>query len=322
MAIDWDKARHMVKFLKSFYDSTLAFSSSIKVTSNGCYNEICKIQSSVNTMSFNQDYDLREMASAMVAKFDKYWEGMEKINKILIVAGVLDPRRKMVFTKYSFELIYGNGNPKCTQMSDMVMDILRRLFRVYQDRYTNLNLQSSSVGGDENVIPATQNSQDMDVDSIDDHFLRFMVAKKTTSEVLNELDRYLKEELFVATANELGLPFDILSWWKTNSSKYPVMSLMAREVLAVPVSSVASESAFSTGSRVLDQYRSCLTPDMVETLVLTQDWLRASLRSEAMRSLDLLEEENKFMDSLEEGVLLFLRSYLTIFYMFNLSTNF
>ncbi|CAN6924387.1 unnamed protein product [Brassica oleracea] len=29
-------------------------------------------------------------------------------------------------------------------------------------------------------------------------------------------------------------------------------------------------------------------------------WLRASLRSEAMRSLDLLEEENKFMDSLEE----------------------
>uniref|UniRef100_A0A0D2ZXE8 Uncharacterized protein n=1 Tax=Brassica oleracea var. oleracea TaxID=109376 RepID=A0A0D2ZXE8_BRAOL len=39
---------------------------------------------------------------------------------------------------------------------------------------------------------------------------------------------------------------------------------------------------------------------MVETLVLTQDWLRASLRSEAMRSLDLLEEENKFMDSLEE----------------------
>ncbi|CAN7030240.1 unnamed protein product, partial [Brassica oleracea var. botrytis] len=241
MAIDWDKARHMVKFLKSFYDSTLAFSSSIKVTSNGCYNEICKIQSSVNTMSFSQDYDLREMASAMAAKFDKYWEGMEKINKILIVAGVLDPRRKMVFTKYSFELIYGNGNPKCTQMSDMVMDILRRLFRVYQDRYTNLNLQSSSVGGDENVIPATQNSQDMDVDSIDNPFLRFMVAKKTTSEVLKELDRYLKEELFVATANELGLPFDILSWWKTNSSKYPVMSLMAREVLAVPVSSVASE---------------------------------------------------------------------------------
>nr|VDD31454.1 unnamed protein product [Brassica oleracea] len=126
-------------------------------------------------------------------------------------------------------------------MSDMVMDILRRLFRVYQDRYTNLNLQSSSVGGDENVIPATQNSQDMDVDSIDNPFLRFMVAKKTTSEVLKELDRYLKEELFVATANELGLPFDILSWWKTNSSKYPVMSLMAREVLAVPVSSVASE---------------------------------------------------------------------------------
>ena len=102
----------MVKFLKSFYDSTLAFSSSINITSNGCYNEICKIQSSVENMAYSQDVDLRDMASAMTTKFAKYWEGTEKINKILIVAGILDPRRKMVFTDYSFEIIYGRGNPK------------------------------------------------------------------------------------------------------------------------------------------------------------------------------------------------------------------
>ncbi|CAF1924755.1 unnamed protein product, partial [Brassica napus] len=96
-AVDWDKTRHMVKFLKSFYDSTLAFSSSIKITSNGCYNEICKIQSSVENMAYSQDVDLKDMASAMTTKFAKYWEGTEKINKILIVAGILDPRRKMVF---------------------------------------------------------------------------------------------------------------------------------------------------------------------------------------------------------------------------------
>ncbi|CAN6861184.1 unnamed protein product [Brassica oleracea] len=90
-AVDWDKARHMVKFLKSFYDSTLAFSSSINITSNGCYNEICKIQSSVENMAYSQDVDLRDMASAMTTKFAKYLEGTEKINKILIDAGILDP---------------------------------------------------------------------------------------------------------------------------------------------------------------------------------------------------------------------------------------
>lgn len=84
------------------------------------------------------------------------------------------------------------------------------------------------------------------------------------------------------------------------------MSLVAREILAILVSTVASEYAFSIGGRILDQYISCLIVDMVEALVLTQDWLRASLRSEAMKSLDNLEEENKFIDSLEEGILLYL----------------
>lgn len=287
----------MVKFLKSFYDSTLAFSSSIKITSNGCYNEICKIQSSVENMSYSQDVDLREMASAMTAKFDKYWEGTEKINKLLIVAGILDPRRKMVFTEYSFELIYGRGNTKCKEMSKLVMDLLGRIFKVYSDRYNTLNLQDSAARDGENVTESSQECKDMEDDNFDDPFSKFMVAKRTTSEVVNELDKYLKDELYEPVENDLGLPFNLLEWWKTNSSKYPIMSLMAREVLAIPVSSVASECAFSTGSRILDQYRSCLTPEMVEALVLTQDWLRASLRSEAIKTLENLEAENQFMDS-------------------------
>jgi len=48
---------------------------------------------------------------------------------------------------------------------------------------------------------------------------------------------------------------------------------MARDVLAVIISTVASESSFSTGGRVLDAYRSRLIPSTVETLVCTRDWL-------------------------------------------------
>ncbi|KAL4589225.1 hypothetical protein LXL04_002130 [Taraxacum kok-saghyz] len=57
-------------------------------------------------------------------------------------------------------------------------------------------------------------------------------------------------------------------------ARYPVLSKMARDVLAIPVSTVASESAFSTGGRVLDSFRTSLTPRMVEALVCTQDWVR------------------------------------------------
>ncbi|CAN1319435.1 Putative AC transposase [Linum perenne] len=44
---------------------------------------------------------------------------------------------------------------------------------------------------------------------------------------------------------------------------------MARDVLAVPISSVASDSAFSTRGRVLRNFHSSLTPAIVEALIYT-----------------------------------------------------
>ena len=86
----------------------------------------------------------------------------------------------------------------------------------------------------------------------------------------NEVDVYLMEsrEPLVVSAK-----FDILSWWKLNSSKYPTLSSIARDILAAQVSTVASESAFSTSGRVLDKFRSSLHPRMVEALICLRDWL-------------------------------------------------
>ncbi|KAL4559987.1 hypothetical protein LXL04_032135 [Taraxacum kok-saghyz] len=54
---------------------------------------------------------------------------------------------------------------------------------------------------------------------------------------------------------------------------------MARDILAVPISTVASESTFSTGGRVLDSYRTSLSPKVVQALICTQDWIRKSHKS-------------------------------------------
>lgn len=87
----------------------------------------------------------------------------------------------------------------------------------------------------------------------------------------NEVEEYLLEPLEKRTGT-----FDILNWWKVNSSKYPILGLIAKDVLAMPVSTVASESAFSTGGRILNNYRSSLTPKTVEALICAQDWFRSS----------------------------------------------
>ena len=47
---------------------------------------------------------------------------------------------------------------------------------------------------------------------------------------------------------------------------------MARDFLAVPVSTVASESAFSAAGRLTDHLRSSMNAETIEALVCTKDW--------------------------------------------------
>ena len=74
-------------------------------------------------------------------------------------------------------------------------------------------------------------------------------------ELKNDVDWYLSDP-----SEELDDNFDVLAWWKANEFKYRVLSKIAQNVLAVPVSTVSSESAFSTGGGILDSFRSSLTP--------------------------------------------------------------
>lgn len=82
-----------------------------------------------------------------------------------------------------------------------------------------------------------------------------------------EMNRYLEEKRL-----NRALEIDVLAYWNTNQFRYPNLALMARDVLTIPISTVASESAFSVGGRVLDQYRSCLAHNIVESLICTRDW--------------------------------------------------
>ncbi|KAL2937776.1 putative AC transposase [Bienertia sinuspersici] len=74
---------------------------------------------------------------------------------------------------------------------------------------------------------------------------------------------------------------------------------MARDILAIPLSTVASKSAFSAGGLHLDQYRSSLTPKMTQALICSNDWLRAKESTgidmeEKLRELEEVEKGNKY----------------------------
>lgn len=129
--------------------------------------------------------------------------------------------------------------------------------------------------------------------------MRTLVAKRMKSNNCgvsaskSELEKYLAEENEEHTSK-----FNIMDWWKVNSTRFPILWCLARDVLAIPISTVASESAFSTSGRILDDFRSSLTPFMVEALVCTQDWMRRACHITN-------EEDTEELANLEEGTLQF-----------------
>ena len=123
-------------------------------------------------------------------------------------------------------------------------------------------------------------------------------------ETKSEIVKYLLDNL-----EKLGSS-DILDWWKLNASNYPILSKMARDILAILISTVASESAFSTSGRILYAFRSSLSPKTVETLVYSQNWLK---KYHTINLQEILDEVEKYED-ISQGILH--KSFGLVIYIF------
>ena len=65
---------------------------------------------------------------------------------------------------------------------------------------------------------------------------------------------------------------DVIEWWKSNSQRFSDLSSMARDLLSIPIATVAYESIFSIGSRILNKYKSHLLSENLETIICTSTW--------------------------------------------------
>nr|GMC71737.1 zinc finger BED domain-containing protein RICESLEEPER 2-like [Ipomoea batatas] len=194
---DWKNVRRLVQFLKIFYDATLAFSSYKNVTSSHCFNDICTIEANLNVFTSSRDVNMSNMAFEMKKKFDKYWEGLE-INKLLIISSVLDPRSKMGFVTICFEKLYGKDTPKCIEMKEAVMEVLRKLYEVYNA----FEMELLDVGVNVGDVQPVQKKFSMYSDMV--------CEKGDVDETSNELDIYLMEKIEKRTLNRLVNLFQIL----------------------------------------------------------------------------------------------------------------
>lgn len=106
------------------------------------------------------------------------------------------------------------------------------------------------------------------------------------------------------TVNQYDDDFNILNWWHEHNHTYPILSILARDVLTVPVSTISSESAFSLTGRIIEERRRRLAPDMVQALALIKDWEQADAKMQhTMENLELINSfDNLFLDEVTTAI--------------------
>ncbi|KAJ4800659.1 Zinc finger BED domain-containing protein DAYSLEEPER [Rhynchospora pubera] len=162
------------------------------------------------------------------------------------------------------------------------------LHKEYALKVENSDTGRQVSGGRGTTVGDNSGMGDEDDEDEESGFHQYMLQRSQPTSLKADLDHYMERH----TISHLqGQEFDILSWWKTEGRDYPILRRIACDVLAIPITTVASESAFSTGGRVIRPHRSKLDPEIVEALICTQDWVRTERKlGDVPTLLDVMEE--------------------------------
>ncbi|GAU19036.1 hypothetical protein TSUD_193740 [Trifolium subterraneum] len=91
------------------------------------------------------------------------------------------------------------------------------------------------------------------------------------SSATDELTQYLSEA-------PAPIATDVLEWWKVNSTRYPRLSVMARDFLAVQATSVVPEELFCGKGDEIDKQRFCMQNDSTQAVLCIKSWIQVGIK--------------------------------------------
>jgi hypothetical protein len=222
----WGFFENLSKFLKPFKDVTTFCSSSSYPTLSvvvPLYNSLMDhCESWKASTKFQSCFcDAVELCLSKLAEY------YNLTSHVFSICTLIDPRLKLEYYKNSHA--FGHENPE---------KLTEHLNNIYEIQY----LKCSKIV-----------TEDDSISSNDENFIRNVFKKRKLKNV-EEVALYLSEPV-------IDLSDDPLLWWKNNQHKYPNLSRLARDFLAIPASSVPSECAFSSGRRLVSDFRCSLASE-------------------------------------------------------------
>ncbi|XP_016185598.1 zinc finger BED domain-containing protein RICESLEEPER 2-like [Arachis ipaensis] len=253
---DWRKVEKICKLLKVFNLATHVISGSEYPTVNLYLPDVWRVKQVIDEAIEDRDSFMRETATSMKEKFDKYW-----------------------------------GECNMHVAAENVEKVKNTLQEMYDEYAEECHGDTIISGINTNGLVTSSNVVSSEISGIDE-MLNMVQKKEAIHPTKSELEVYLGESAYIPEGNSKS--FSALEWWKNNSLKFKILSKMAADILAIPVSTVASESSFSAGGRVIDEYRSRLNQESIEALICGGDWLRNKygLKKKLKKIFSLFKCEN------------------------------
>lgn len=96
------------------------------------------------------------------------------------------------------------------------------------------------------------------------NIFQFTSSSIRTIDEYKEINLYLQNEEVLIEDNPLG-------WWKENAATYKILSLIAKDTLLIPATSVPSERIFSKAGQIVSAKRSSLCSKNIDFLIFLSE---------------------------------------------------
>ena len=300
--VDWFIAERMIYFLETFYDATVLLSGVYYPTSPLVFTQLMLISSLFS--EYRNDNLFKLIVEKMEKKFMKYWDH-NNMPLLYCLAIVLNPIVKLNGLYNGLTHISEHMNVDFLSTYSLTFTNTKcklfEIFATYQNKFgQQVNIETEETlptAGDRKKkkvlgffsTPARSGSS-----SSSSVTRPISASSTTTSTTHSELTKYLDTDFSLLDSTTNTEDFKILDWWRLQSTNFPVLSRLARDILTIHVSTVSSESAFSTAGRIIEDRRTSLTPEMVEVLTCLKDWEHADKRMQyTVEDQEILQHFNE-----------------------------
>ncbi|KAK2661271.1 hypothetical protein Ddye_007804 [Dipteronia dyeriana] len=202
--------------------------------------------------------------------------------------------RKHITTGHPAELAKGNAQSQISRFSTPDTQLFKysdqanreELARMLYDEYRRIYGPSLNISIPQNEnVSQTRSSGVLGAGSalLSQKIKRLLGSSSSSSSPISydEIETYHSTNFEFIGDDDVD-KFDILHWWREHEKHFPILSIIAKQILATPVSTVAVEQEFSTGANILDARRSLLSPESIQVQVCVDDWTNAGYRQQEM----------------------------------------